>query len=84
MQQAGDRQDLTGLCGHAGKKARDLQNWLTVYGYWNQVHRTPMLPALGVGPWGAGLGFSTQGQGLWSALGTSISWLVDEELCRFS
>ena len=20
-----------------GKKARDLRNWLTVYGYWNQV-----------------------------------------------
>ena len=20
----------------AGKKARDLQNWLTIYGYWNQ------------------------------------------------
>ena len=22
-----------------GRKARDLRNWLTVYGYWNQVGR---------------------------------------------
>lgn len=21
-----------------GRKARDLKSWLTVYGYWNQVH----------------------------------------------
>lgn len=21
---------------HAGKKAKDLRNWLTVYSYWNQ------------------------------------------------
>ena len=34
----------------AGKKARDLQNWLTVYGYWNQVSCASVLPyALALG-----------------------------------
>ena len=26
-------------CASAGQKARDLRNWLTVYGYWNQGGR---------------------------------------------
>lgn len=27
---------MGGFCGCAGKKVKDLRNWLTIYSYWNQ------------------------------------------------